>query len=335
MKPRYNIHPEKTMICLDKRYSTTRCVTTEKPEIIKKPQDKFETLLFLPPAESRKGEGGLRTRGYFKRSYPNKPLISVITVVLNGEKYLEETILSVLNQTYDNVEYIIIDGGSTDGTLDIIKKYEHAIDYWVSEKDRGIYDAMNKGIILSTGEIVGIVNSDDYIYKDTLSEVAHLLYNTGADYTYGSVDLLNKDGIVYGTFNSLNENEIHYRKYETMPYPHQTLYVKLQVYKTLGLYNTKYKLSSDYDFVLKLIENKHRGAKLQKPVGCFRDGGRSGGYKTFLENAEIVRSRGVSKMRSYKTAISSLIKVFLAKHLPFKVYKFLKKFRKHSKISLK
>ena len=138
------------MICLDKNYSTTRLLTEEQPHLEKRPEDKFETILFLPKDEERKGEGGLRTKGYFKKSYKNKPLISIITVVFNGEKYLEETILSVINQSYDNVEYIIIDGGSTDGTVDIIKKYEDRIDYWVSERDGGIYDAMNKGIKLAT-----------------------------------------------------------------------------------------------------------------------------------------------------------------------------------------
>jgi hypothetical protein len=108
-----------------------------------KEDEKFDTYLFLPEGENRQGEGGLRIKGYFKKSLDNKPSISIITVVYNGEKYLEETIKSVITQTYDNVEYIIIDGGSTDGTLDIIKKYEDYIDYWVSEKDGGMYNAIN------------------------------------------------------------------------------------------------------------------------------------------------------------------------------------------------
>jgi len=155
-----------------------------------KEDEKFDTLLFLPEGEGRKGEGGLRTKGYFKFSYeynddlgfrvedldiPVKipqtsnlksqtyPLITIITVVYNGEKYLEETIKSVINQTYPNVEYIIIDGGSTDGTLDIIKKYEDYIDYWVSEKDKGIYDAMNKGILVSNGKYLLFLNADDFL----------------------------------------------------------------------------------------------------------------------------------------------------------------------------
>ena len=95
-------------------------------------------------------------------------LISVITVVFNGEEHLQQTIDSISNQTYKNIEYIIIDGGSTDGTLDIIKKNEHIIDLYVSEKDDGLYDAMNKGISMAIVEIIGMINSDDWYEPNTL-----------------------------------------------------------------------------------------------------------------------------------------------------------------------
>ena len=102
-------------------------LTQKKPETVNNPVDKLETVLFSPMGENRKGEGGLRTKGYFKKSYEERPLISIITVVHNGEKYLEDTIQSVINQTYSNIEYILIDGGSTDGILNIMRKYEDKI----------------------------------------------------------------------------------------------------------------------------------------------------------------------------------------------------------------
>ena len=100
-----------------------------------------------------------------------KPKISIITVVFNGVKTIEQTILSVISQKYENMEYIIIDGGSTDGTIDIIKKYEDKIAYWISEADQVIYDAMNKGIDKSTGDIIGILNSDDFYDKDIMDRI--------------------------------------------------------------------------------------------------------------------------------------------------------------------
>ncbi|MCI5150423.1 MAG: glycosyltransferase [Candidatus Electrothrix sp. MAN1_4] len=159
------------MIELNPEYSTTRLVTRDVPIIEEPPDATFKTVLSLPEGEGRQGEGGLRTQGYFKRSLRDKPLITVITVVFNGAQHLEETILSVIGQTYDNVEYIIIDGGSTDGTLDIIRQYEHAVDYWVSEKDEGIYDAMNKGIRLFNGNWINFMNSGDLFFSEkNLSE---------------------------------------------------------------------------------------------------------------------------------------------------------------------
>ena len=156
-------------------YGTTRTVTRQQPVIEKQAEDKFETFLFLPEGAARQGEGGLRTQGYFKTSLEGKPLITVVTVVFNGEQFLEETILSVMNQTYENIEYIIIDGGSTDGTLNIIKKYENSIDYWVSEYDRGIYDAMNKGIALSQGDFIGFLNADDLYNLEVIEELSNAL----------------------------------------------------------------------------------------------------------------------------------------------------------------
>jgi len=212
-----------------------------------KEDEKFDTLLFLPEGEGRKGEGGLRTKGYFKFSYeynddlgfrvedldiPVKipqtsnlksqtyPLITIITVVYNGEKYLEETIQSVINQTYPNVEYIIKDGGSTDGTLDIIKKNEDYIDYWVSEKDKGIYDAMNKGIDLASGKWINFMNAGDRLlylnFKDLIKN-HHTYVNYFYDFDKSKIfrKPLTK---LYLTRNTPCHQSIIYKKNELIKY---------------------------------------------------------------------------------------------------------------------
>lgn len=153
-------------------YSTTRRLTSEKPACFDTPVDGIQTQVKTPDSEQKIAEGGLRLQGQFKSSSEDKPLITVVTVVYNGAEFLEETIKSVIEQTYDNVEYIIVDGGSIDGTLEIIKKYDNAIDYWVSEPDKGIYDAMNKGIDLGSGVWINFMNAGDFFYEsDTLHKV--------------------------------------------------------------------------------------------------------------------------------------------------------------------
>jgi len=260
-------------------------------KFIPNPGDKFETMLFLTPNPHRKAEGGLRTKGFFKFSYKlvdgvwyicdlegnpvisapedlqNKirlyvssqsspitylPLITVITVVLNGEKTLEETIKSVISQTYPNVEYIIIDGGSTDGTLDIIKKYEDYIDYWVSEPDEGIYDAMNKGIAISFGEWLNMLNSGDLYYN---SMVIENIYTKEIDMD------------VYGIAGSwVCDYEGNIFLYLPDPYKmlekpgwhinHQAFFYRKITHKILGLYSTDYELTSDHEYFLRLLVNK-------------------------------------------------------------------------------
>lgn len=195
-------------------------------------------MLVLPPKSERQGEGGLRTKGYFKQSLADKPLISVITVVFNGEPNLEETIQSVINQTYDNVEYIIIDGGSTDGTVDIIRKYDGQIDYWVSERDGGIYDAMNKGWLLATCDafILFINNGDLVIAIPNLGNLA-------PDNVYvGSVKLAGG-----GMFN----NKIDFRLHLGNTIHHQALLINKQI-SPKQPFNIRYKIYADFDFIQRL-----------------------------------------------------------------------------------
>ncbi|PCI28039.1 MAG: glycosyl transferase [SAR324 cluster bacterium] len=214
--------------------------------------DKFETFLLLSKRNDRKGEGGLRKKGYSKRSYKNKPLISIVTVVFNGEEFLEETIQSVANQTYDNVEYIIIDGGSVDETLDIIKKYEEQIDYWVSEKDNGIYDAMNKAIEVYFGEYIWFLNAGDTIYdSNVITNMFHC--SVDADIFYGATQLVDQDGEFIKLIKQ-PENFNLKSLTKGMVVSHQSVVVKR---KFVFPYNLKYKFVSDHDWLI----NASRDAK--------------------------------------------------------------------------
>lgn len=242
-------------ICLDENYSTTRLITKEKTEIVNNFEDKFESLLFLSEGENRKGEGGLRTKGYFKKSYENKPLISIITVVFNGEKYLEETIQSVINQTYDNVEYIIIDGGSSDRTLDIIKKYENKIDYWISERDNGIYDAMNKGIRVSSGEWVSFLGADDFLKKNAIESYLNALNgDLKIKYISSKIELINNKKQVLSIVGKALEWNT-FKKYMCVAHVgslhHKSLFCKY------GLFDISYKIAGDYEFLLRIAKNNN------------------------------------------------------------------------------
>lgn len=225
----------------------------------------------------KKNTGGIRTNGFLKKTLLNKPLISVIIVTHNSEKYLEECINSILNQKYKNYEIIIIDNKSKDKTLRIIKKYEKFIDFWISEKDEGIFDAMNKGIKYSKGEIIGFLNSDDIFFSKALLIVnKYLGVNKNIDYLFGTV--LKKK--LYSGFKP----KLIRWKFNIYPSHSVGFFIKKKIHDKIGIYNTKYKHSNDYDFFYRLVKNKKFIGKRtlrNEILGKFREGGFSSNLKFF------------------------------------------------------
>ena len=258
--------------------------------------------------------GGLRKKGILKKDKKNLPLISIITVVLNNKKFLQQSINSVLNQSYKNYELIIIDGQSTDGTLNIIKKNNSKIDYWISEKDKGLYDAMNKGIGLSRGSIISILNSDDYYYKNALKiAVNYFKKYKKIDFLFGSV-------IKHKLLHGYNPNKIYW-SFGFYSAHSIGFFIKKKSQIKVGLYKLKYRYSADYDLFYRLIvKHKMTGVATKKNeiFGKFRRGGISSklSNNTFLKEIYQVRvDNGQNK-------IFVLFLLFL-KYLRFNLKKFL------------
>ena len=198
---------------------------------------------------------------------------SVITVVFNGEKFLEQTIKSVLEQQYSSVEYIVIDGGSKDGTLDILKRYERYIDFCTSEPDDGIYDAMNKGIMHATGDIVGIINSDDFYFPGVFKKVSEVFQNPEIDVVYGDMELFNPQ-----THNAILIKPSFLNLKRNMTLNHPTCFIRRSCYKSLK-FNTKYKLLADYDLILGLKKSKFVFKYIPELISFMRIGGASDNFK--------------------------------------------------------
>jgi len=181
--------------------------------------------------------------------------ISIITVVRNNASTIKDTIDSVLKQTYSNVEYIVIDGSSTDGTIEIIQGYKKYIKKFISEKDKGVYDAMNKGINLATGDVIGLLNGDDVYFDETvLQNVANAFKKNESDCVYGDlyyVERNNLDEIVRYWKSSKFKKGSFARGWHP---PHPTFFVKKEVYSKYGLYDIEMKVSADFDLMLRLLE---------------------------------------------------------------------------------
>jgi glycosyltransferase involved in cell wall biosynthesis len=180
--------------------------------------------------------------------------LSIITVVKNGAETIEETIRSVIGQTYHNIEYLIIDGGSSDATTEIIKRYEARVAYWVSEPDKGIYDGMNKGIKAATGDVVGILNADDIYADDSgIESVATAMSQNKAESCYADlayVDRRNVNKVVRYWMGGKFYRERFKRGW--MP-PHPTFFVKREIYRKYGAFNTYFAVAADYELMLRFL----------------------------------------------------------------------------------
>jgi glycosyltransferase involved in cell wall biosynthesis len=226
------------------------------------------------------------------------PKISIITVVKNNKDDIENNIKSVLDQSYKNYEHIIIDGLSKDGTVNVLKKYHNNIHYWISENDAGLYDAMNKGIKVASGDIIGILNSDDIFYKDALLFVKkYFEKNKDIDFLFGTVNKYKKlSGYnpkkIFWSFGFYTSHSVGF-------------FIKNKSQQKVGFYNTKYKYSADYDlFYRMIVKYKMLGmaSSEDEVFGKFNSGGLSSRIRFIdylKENTQIRLDNGQNKLIVY------------------------------------
>lgn len=209
------------------------------------------------------------------------PLISIITISYNSCHTIEDTLLSVINQSYPNIEYIIIDGGSTDGTTNIIKRYENKISYWVSELDKGIYYAMNKGIAVATGEWINFINCGDFFYhKDVIADVFK-------DCISDSYSLIHGNTIFRYHDHTEMEANRQYGNYRFMPACHQSIFSRTCHMKQF-MFDTNYKISADFDFFYKLYHTNHQYLYKDVIVAVFDAVGGVSSRNKYLRNKEFI-----------------------------------------------
>lgn len=200
-----------------------------------------------------------------------QPVVSIITVVYNSEQFIEETIRSVINQSYPNVEYLIIDGGSTDGTPKIINEYAKYIDYFVSELDNGLYDAMNKGIKHAKGNYLWFINSGDLAYNETVLSDIFSKKEAFAEIYYGETEIIDTNGEPLGMRRHKAPRKLTWKTFRLgMKVSHQSIIVKKEI---AGLYNLEYKLSADFDWVIKALKKAKSVENTELILSKFMDGG--------------------------------------------------------------
>lgn len=255
--------------------------------------------------------------------------VSIITTSFNSAATIADTISSVLSQTYSDIEYLIIDGGSSDGTLDIINSFIKIFNgrlHYISEKDNGIYDAMNKGIRMSTGDVVGILNSDDYYTADDVVEriVRTFSSDKTLDAVYGDIHFINDgepDKVVRYYSSSLFRPRL--LRFGFMP-AHPSFYVRREVYEKNGLYSLDYKIAADYDMMVRLFYKvKIKARYIKKDFVTMRTGGMS---TKSVNNRLLITKEDVKACRMYglHTNVLLISLKYFYKIFEFKLFSFKK-----------
>jgi len=229
--------------------------------------------------------------------------ITIITVCKNSQHFLAETIESVINQTYKNIEYIIIDGKSTDHTIDIIKRYSFHISSWISEKDNGMYDAINKGLRISSGDYILILNSDDVLaVNDTIRQVVEQINIEKLDYYYGNM-IRSKDG----KHKKVKLFPVSYEQLLLSTHgtfaQHPCFFVSSNLNNILGGYDLRYRYASDYDYILRALSTKNiEGKHLNIFISKFRihDMSITASGKINSERIEILKQHGYYQLPSLR-----------------------------------
>lgn len=236
-------------------------------------------------------------------------LVTIITPCFNSEKTIEKTLQSVLDQTYHNIEYIIVDGDSKDKTIEIVKKYEKMFKgrmKWISEPDEGIYDAMNKGIGMASGELIGIVNSDDFYEADAVEKIVKARNEAVYQILYGFERTLiegREASIVIHNHECLDRQMI----------THPTCFVTKRLYEDLGTFNTAYCYSADYEFMLRMFHSgKVEFTPVYALISNFALGGASGTVKGYRETNRLkYEYHLISKLRYHLVDIKCAISIML------------------------
>lgn len=239
------------------------------------------------------------------------PFFSIITVVFNGEKTLQHTIDSVLSQSFTNFEYIIVDGGSTDNTLNLIKQNTHPSLRWISEPDSGIYDAFNKGIKMAKGKLIGIINSDDWYEPEAFSLIKNAYDSDSISHVYyGLARFWNSDRrliAVQGYTDLFLENGM---------ISHPTCFVKKETYNSISTFDTSYKIAADYNLMLTLKKANCKFHFMEIVLANFCEGGIST-INTYNVRKETLQVRYQHKLISYRSYKLGILLLWIRKNLKY------------------